>query len=123
MAHGDPTWRPAVAPIVRWCQELWWANFPRSKPVPALPAEFLRKAWEKAAADPAQSWNASRGALDAASLSAKRVGWRFTSYDGMITDQGINIDLACSSPKLVAKLLQEAVQRQWQRKMATTPIV
>ena len=80
VAHGDPTWRPSVAPVVRWCQELWWASFPKAKPVPALPTEFLEEAWKRAMADPPKAWSGSRGAVDAAILSARRVGWKFVRF-------------------------------------------
>jgi len=117
--RGDPSWRPSVAPVIRWAQEIWWAAFPKVKAVPALPLPFLKKAWKKAAAAPPDGWDSARGALDAAFLSLQRVGWTFADYDAVVTDQGVRVSLVTTSPKLLSKLLQEAVQRKWQRKMAT----
>jgi len=53
-------------------------------------------------------------------LSARRLGWRFTAYDTLRTEQGASIPLTTTSPTLLAKFLRDAVQRRWQRQMATS---
>ena len=80
---------------------------------------MLKKVWGAIAADPPASWDEARGAVDAADLSARRLGWCFTDFETMCTDQGTTTSLATTSPSLLAKLLREAVQRKWQRQMAT----
>jgi len=119
VAKGDPTWRPAVAPAIRWAQEVWWAAFPRNKAAPALPLQFLKKAYDKMAENPPSCWDKSRGALDAAYLSLRRVGWQFLDHVTLKSDIGATISLKVTAPKLLSKLLQDSVQRNWQRKMAT----
>ena len=115
VANGDPAWRPAVAPIIRWAQERWWAEFPKCSASPAIPKPMLKKVWRAVSEDPPASWDGARGAVDAAYVSARRIGWCFTDFETMSTDQGTVISLATTSPSLLAKLLREAVQRRRQR--------
>ena len=51
-------------------------------------------------------------------LSAKRIGWTMVDPYHYRTDLGVKVPLLDTSPKLLTKLLREAVQRSWQRKMA-----
>ena len=80
---------------------------------------MLKKVWNTVVDEPPAGWDESRGAADAAYLSARRIGWRFTDFETLCTDQGATISLSTTSPGLLSKLLREAVQRRWQRQMAT----
>ena len=119
-ARGDPTWKAATAPIIRWAQELWWTQVPKSRAVPCLSMRTLRRAWAAAAARPVKSWGHVRGAVDAARLSLKRINWRFRDATHLVTDRGVCIPLLKTSPKLLGKLLRDGVQRAWQRKFGTS---
>jgi len=57
--------------------------------------------------------------MDAAFLSAKRIGWKIVDPFHFQSDTGATIPLFDTSPKLVANLLKDGVQRHWQRKMAS----
>jgi len=72
-AKGDPTWRPAVAPVLRWAKEVWEAVTPSYPAAPRIPLNRLREVWEIVDKKPPKSWGASRSALDAAFLSLKRI--------------------------------------------------
>ena len=93
-------------------------GFPRTKAAKVLPEKVLKKAWHDTLKNPPKTWTRSRGTIDAAYLSDRRVGWSFGQFDHVITDQGTDITLSETAPKLLAKLLREAAQRKWQRKMA-----
>jgi len=114
---GDPTWSPATAPVQRWAAELWWTQFPRNKAVPCLSIQELNSAMAAAKARPARNWGQVRGAVDAAILSLKRIGWRFKDAANIITDQNVCIPLLQTGPKLFKKQLRDGVQRMWQRKL------
>ena len=120
VAKGDPTWRPAVAPILRWAQEVWQAASAKKSAVPSLSVKELRRAWATATRTPPGSWNSSRGAVDAAFLAAKRLGWELEDPFHLKTDLGSTIPLFDTSPKVMAILLREAVQRKWQRQLAAS---
>jgi len=119
VARGDPVWRPAVAPLARWAQEIWLSTAPRATAVDAIPLTELEEVWRAACTKFPRTWNHSRGALDAAVLSAQRIGWKFTSYDTVRTDLGATIRLIETTPKLLNVMLKDAVQRKWQRTMAS----
>ena len=119
VAKGDPAWRPAVGPIVRWAQEVWWAEPPRGAAAKAMTIEELSEVWDAASRNWPRTWAKSRGALGAAVLSARRIGWHFDGPFAITTDQGIRIPLRETSPALLFKALREAVQRGWQRLIAT----
>ena len=119
VARGDPTWRPAAGLIVRWAQEVWWSETPRGTAANALTIDELSDAWTAASSSWPAKWSNSRGAMDTARLSAKRIGWQFNGPFSITTDQGVTLPLRETSPVLVAKALKEATQRRWQRKLAT----
>jgi len=119
VARGDPTWRPALAPVLRWAQEAWWTVAPRGAATQALKPTLLRQAWEEASKAFPRSWTHVRGPIDAAVLSASRIGWSFEGPFTLVSDQGVKIQLFETSPRLLSKLLRAAMQRHWQAKMAT----
>jgi len=103
VARGDPTWRPAQAPVLRWAQEVWWTVAPRGAAAQALKPTVLRQAWEEASKAVPKSWSHARGPIDAAVLSANRVGWSFGGPFTLITDQGVKIQLFETSPRCRGK--------------------
>jgi len=117
-ALGDPTWRAAVAPARRWAQEIWEADLPRESAVESLSLEQLEQAWLQAKASPPKDWGGCRGATDAAILSLKRFGWSMSNHMTFVSDLGVAVPIRETSPKLLAKMLQEGVQRSWERKLA-----
>ena len=42
-AKGDPTWRPATAPVLRWAREVWSAALPATTAVPTLSLPEMRE--------------------------------------------------------------------------------
>jgi len=121
-AKGDPTWRPAVAPVLRWAKEVWEAVSPSYPAAPRIPLKRLREVWEVVDKKPPKTWGASRSALDAAFLSLKRIGWRFSDPFHVTDDLHTSVSLINTNPKLLAKLLREGVQRHWHRRMAASLI-
>jgi len=118
VARGDPAWRPSVGPVIRWAQEVWWTACPRKSAARALTPKDLNHHWTVASQRWPKRWAQSRGATDAAHLSLVRIGWKFNDAFNLITDQGVKVPLLETSPKLLTKMLQAAVQRTWQKAMA-----
>eukprot|EP00959_Pyramimonas_sp_CCMP1952_P138342 2895442-Pyramimonas_sp.AAC.1 len=54
LLEGDPPWRASVAPIIRWCKELWLVQTRAFDG--ALPCSVLRAAWEVAFSKDDLSW-------------------------------------------------------------------
>ena len=94
------------------------SSVPKSKAVPSLPIPILARALHQAKRKAVKSWGHARGAVDALLLSLKRIGWSAKDATHFISDQAVEIPLLATSPKLLSKLLREAVQRSWQRKFA-----
>ena len=117
---GDPTWRPSIAPLIRWAQEVWWTSVPKSGIVPCLASTLFHRAWANLRRAPPKGWGQVRGAVDAAYLSARRIGWTIVDPFTFQTDLGAKLPLRETAPALVTKMLQQALQRSWQRKMATS---
>jgi len=118
VAKGDPIWRPATAPLARWAHEIWLSTAPRDSAVDAIPLKELEDVWQAARSGWPKSWNHSRGALDAAVLSARRINWRFIDFQTVKTDLDVSIKFTDITPKLLNRMLRDAVQRSWQRKLA-----
>jgi len=121
-AKGDPTWRPAVAPVLRWAKEVWEAVSPSYPAAPRISLKQLREVWEVVDKKPPKTWGSSRSAFDAAFLSLRRIGWRFSDPFHVTDDLHTNVSLINTNPKLLAKLLREGVQRQWHRRVAASLI-
>jgi len=118
VARGDPVWRPATAPIARWALEVWLNSVPRESAVEAIPLDELEDIWQEASKRWPKTWRGSRGALDAAVLSTRRINWAFDGPRVLVTDQGVRIPLELTAPKLLSVMLRDAVQRAWQRRLA-----
>jgi len=117
-AMGDPTWRVAVAPAIRWAQEVWAAESKSKSAATKISIPQLKAAWHVASKAWPKNWGGSRGAVDATHLSLKRIGWSFDGPLHYVTDRGAKIPLEDTSPKLLASMLREGVQRSWHRKFA-----
>ena len=116
--YGDATWRAAVAPAIRWAQEVWNVEAQEEKAGRCLSLPTIKAAWHVARKSIPRNWGGSRGAVDAAFLALKRFGWSFPDALHFKDDRGILIPLRDSNPKLLAKLLQAGAQRYWERRMA-----
>ena len=110
----DPTWYPAVAPIVRYSNEIW-AN--QTKLFPFVPpwAE-LRQAWSCIFGNPGpKTWRGVKGPLGAMKLALERISWTMPNYCTLVDDFGTEVSLTVTSPALLKKLLKAAVQRTHER--------
>ena len=64
--NGDPTWRPATAPIARWGREIYLANQGNEKytsGIAPLNLDDLEDAYNSEAANPPKSWKKVRHPL------------------------------------------------------------
>ena len=74
LVRGDDSERAAIAPIVRWAQEVWAASTQQPR---AMTLDLLASQWPKAKPGSVRTWGEVRGPMAAAVMSAKRLGWRF----------------------------------------------
>jgi len=116
--YGDKTWRPAVAPALRWAQEVRNLEAEPEKSKRCLPFNLMCRVWKQARKKVPKTWGGSRGAVDAVHLSLRRFGWSWTSPVHFTDDRGVTIPLKDTNPKLLAKSFQESIQRFWERKFA-----
>ena len=119
--RGDPTHKAATAPIHRYAAEVWDAlldlgNLTQHQNPDRMTVKELVASWKAAKEESANSWNKVRGPFGAYFLSLARVGWSAPAPFKVITDQGVEIDFAWSSPKRVQGELRAAVQRIHERK-------
>jgi len=118
--YGDTTWRVALAPALRWAQEIWNSEAQEEKSRRCLSIPTIKMAWHTAKKAIPRNWGGSRGAVDAAFLALRRFGWSFPDPFTFKDDRGISIPLRDSNPKLLSKLFRAGVQRHWERKMASS---
>ena len=78
---------------------------------PHFTLQALADLWKDAQPDGATKWRSSRGPLDAAVLSARRLGWEYQGPFALTNDTGQRIDLKVTPPKLFEQMLDDAVQR------------
>ena len=73
--HGDPTWRPATAPLSRWAREVYDAATGAGDE--AISLEELGSLWNMSLPkDAPKNWRGIRGFLDALHLTARRLSWK-----------------------------------------------
>ena len=114
---GDPCWLPAVSPILRWGEEIFEAC--REIGVGTLSRRELEDIWQKCPPESAaKTWRRATGPMDALYLSLKRIGWKPASPTKFVLDIGGEVELDQTPPRLLKRLLQEAVERAHQRKAA-----
>ena len=112
--YNDPTWRAAVAPIMRFSKEVWGSQVRLTDR--ALSFGVLGRAWKTVLCDtPAPTWRQVRGPLQAMRLSLVRIGWHMPAWHTLVNDFGDQIQLTTCSPALVADFLFEGVIRMHQR--------
>ena len=134
LLHGDPTWRLAVAPALRWHREVWRASLlDAGDPDTAACAgrvrfrtEDLCHMWTSVAAtqhewyraDGTARGSATRGPIGATILSLERIGWYCESPVEWRDDLGTVRMLAEFSPVLFGSFLMESVRRLAERQLA-----
>ena len=110
LVHGDSTVHAATAPLRQWHRAVWLSAVERRKA--QVSATTLSKWWRAAAPRASDSWANSRGPINAAILSAKRIGWSMISAFEAADDRGNRMQLADISPAGFLQVLKEAVQRR-----------
>ena len=116
LIEGDPTIEVALAPAVRWAEEVWAAAC--GDPW-ALQLTTLRKHWQGAQCKRPGRWGQVRGPLGAAALTLRRLGWAWNSAFVFTSPQGHQCELTAWAPAAIKKLLVRAEQaRQEQRAAA-----
>ena len=134
LLHGDPTWRAAVAPALRWQREIWRASLLDSGD-PHMNAcagrvrfrsQDLSDIWNTVAAtqhewhtpEGTARWSATRGPIGATILSLQRIGWTCESACEWRDDIGILRVLSDFSPALFGTFLMASVRRLAERQLA-----
>jgi len=116
--HGDPLWKPVTSAIQKWGQEVYLATNRTTKRAGILPVKELRDVWMEAAASVPKKWEKSEGPLHAAMLELRRIGWEAADPFVLVTDLEGKVKLAETPPKMLAKMLKDAVQRMHERNLA-----
>ena len=82
---GDPAARAEVAPITRWCEEVWRVA---TRADGGLGADALAEAWAAGQRRDCKRWKDAKGPVDVVALTARRIGltwtspWEFSGPDG-----------------------------------------
>ena len=120
LVRGDPAERAAIAPLLRWCREVWDA----ARGVPSAHSlSQLRGLWVRASPGSVRKWAHCCGPMGAAVLSAKRIGWRLRGPFAAIDRNGRRLNFTQLSPALLQKLAlrdwqaatEEKLGRHWRR--------
>ena len=109
LLHGDKTARAATAPLAQWQRAVWQAAVAPASAM--VHPRTLSQWWGAAAPQAATTWASSRGPINAAILSAKRLGWSMLSAFEVTDDGGHRFFLADVSPAGFNQLLAAAAQR------------
>ena len=113
-AQGDPTWRPATAPMARWARECYNSRLKVGNGT--LSTDELKNLWGLSPPEKApKKWEGLKSALDAIHLTMHRFGWKARTATKWEPDTGGEIDLELTPPKLFGQMLRETVQRYHQR--------
>ena len=108
LVRDDPAEEAAVAPLLRWCREVWEAaNTVRR----AFTMPQLRSMWTRALPGKVWQWRDCRGPMSAAVLSARRLGWKCRGPFVLSDRSGVRLSLTSMSPGLLKKLAMQ----DWQR--------
>ena len=113
---GDPCWKEAVAPALQWVNQLWLAVTAPDAAV--CRAAQLMQLWKDSAPEKATTWRASRGPLQRAVLSLRRVGWEVRTGAVWVDDRGLEVKLMEHSPSMIGFMLKQATQRAHERRAA-----
>ncbi len=141
LLNGMPTWISELAPALQYARAVWRASAGGARQQDLSLADFARLWREledcgyikglikkrgggdgthRSADADVRRWAASRGPIGAMILSLHRVGWRVRDPFNWEDDRGCKVSLITNSPALLKVLLQEATQREAQRKVART---
>ncbi len=141
LLNGMPTWISELAPALQYARAVWRASAGGARQQDLSLADFARLWREledcgyikglikrrgggdgthRSADADVRRWAASRGPIGAMILSLHRVGWRVRDPFNWEDDRGCEVSLITNSPALLKVLLQEATQREAQRKVART---
>ena len=124
LSTGDPTWRPATAPIRRWHKELW--RIANSDERAKFSADQMQVAWDTAVASKHEmysdegfpKWSATRGPVSSMFLSLERIGWTFENPTMWVDDLGVGRDIVEFGPKLFDQFLKASFRRRDERDVA-----
>ena len=125
--RGNPTWKPAVAPALKWHREIWHASSSHfNRGGRRLTTAQMESRWITAAKgaeecsrqDGSQNWSMVRGPVAATILSLERIGWRAISPTLWEDDLGIQRELTKFAPKVFETIMRHSVQRGIEREMA-----
>ena len=117
LVEGDPTRRAAVAVAVRWAEEVWAAANGEQG---AMDCPELAWAWEQVQGSWPTRWGQVRGPLGAAHLTLRRVGWSWPSAFTFTDADGRPHVLTRVSPRMVQRLLEEAVKTKQEQGLAAS---
>jgi len=116
--QGGPALRPAMAPAMRWALEAWIAVTEGAAGGRHFSLETMRELWDDARPQDATTWRRSRGPLDGAMLSLRRLGWECDGPFHWIDDRGVRIDIATTPPAMLKILVADGSRRLWERRAA-----
>ena len=108
LVEGDATREHMVAPVVAWCSAAWEA---RAGAPGALGRGELAKLWQAHRRRKPKRWADARGPLDAAGLTLARLGWSWPTPWTLVTEQGVELDVDATAPKMVRWFLTEGARR------------
>ena len=97
-----PVHEMAIAQYSKPCYEKW------------IPSDILACAFTRAQEkleEAKNKWGSVRGPIAATILTARQLGWPFSSPSDIITDNGDKLDLTIDSPAFVGQMVTEAVRR------------
>ena len=80
----------------------------------------LHTAWEAGEHRAVREWKSARGPVDAARLTASRLGWQWPQPWELIDDLGVTLHLAEISPRMLRKLGEAAARRQLERQVSAS---
>ncbi len=120
----DPAAEVNALPIVRWAAAIWRLSGPRRFRKPTDPSAVLldgamRKAEQRITREGA-TWTTVTGPATAVAMTARRIGWRFTSAFKVVDDNGKTIDLGETDPKGIRIAVERATERTAARRFAET---
>lgn len=117
LIHRDPTWKPAVAPALAWGSEIYDSAAEAER---SLDLEFLEKAWaELAKGNPPKKWRWVKNPVEAARKALERSGWRSKGATTWLDDLGCEVELTQTPPRLLQRMLRDALARKKERKSHT----
>ena len=115
LLEGDSAWSSAMAPVVRWAREVWFAStgvgggFSLPQLLECFAAFDRRRP---------STWKHVRGPMAAAWLSLRRVGWQWPSAFTLINEDGVEVVLTKWTPKALQDMLRISLRRKLEERMA-----